>query len=314
MAGLAGVADDAVLHAVGAWLDWLADERRASARTVDSYRRDVAQFLAFLARHHGAICDRAMLGAVTPSDLRAFLADRRGKGIGHVSNARSLSALRGLYRHLDRTGVVANHAPKQVRSPRLPRAAPKPLSPDDAACLLDEADADGDARAPWVAARDVALFTLLYGSGLRIAEALDLDCRVLPLTDTLTVLGKGRKERVVPILPAVRDAVEAYMKLRPFKADKATPLFVGARGKRLNAGVVQRHLRNLRARLGLPAETTPHKLRHSFATHLLADGADLRAIQELLGHASLGTTQRYTDVDATALMAAYNRAHPRARS
>ncbi len=312
MAGLAGVADDAVLRAVDAWLDWLADERRASARTVDSYRRDVAQFLAFLARHHGDACDLALLGAVTPSDLRAFLAERRGKGIGHVSNARSLSALRGLFRHLDRNGLAANHALKQIRAPRLPKAAPKPLSPEDAASLLK--DADEDAGAPWIAARDLALFTLLYGGGLRIAEALDLDCRVLPLHDTLTVLGKGRKDRVVPLLPAVREAIDAYMRVRPFKADKAAPLFVGARGKRLNPGVVQRRLRALRARLGLPAETTPHKLRHSFATHLLAGGADLRAIQELLGHASLSTTQRYTDVDAAALLAAYNRAHPRARS
>lgn len=312
MAGFAGVTDAAVQRAVVAWLDWLADERRASPRTVDAYRRDASQFLAFLARHHGAECDLALLAGVTPADLRGFLAERRARGTEHVSNARSLSALRGLFRWLDRNGIVANHAVQQLRSPRLPKAAPKPLSPEDAAALLD--DADDGTSAPWIAARDLALFTLLYGCGLRIAEALALDCRVVPLGDTLTVLGKGRKERVVPVLPAVRGAIDAYIAVRPFARDKTAPLFIGSRGKRLQAGVVQKRLRTLRAQLGLPDTTTPHKLRHSFATHLLADGADLRAIQELLGHASLSTTQRYTEVDTAALMAAYNRAHPRARS
>jgi len=312
VAGFAGVADGETLRAVTAWLDWLADERRASAHTIEAYRRDAAQFVAFLARHHGALCDLALLAAVTPSDLRGFLAERRGRGVEHASNARSLSALRGLFRFFDRNGIVVNHALRQVRSPRLPKTAPKPLSPEDAASLLDDA-ADG-AGAPWIAARDMALLTLLYGCGLRIAEALALDCRVVPLGETLTVLGKGRKERVVPVLPAVGEAIAAYMDARPFARDKSAPLFVGARGKRLNPGVVQKRLRDMRAQLGLPDTTTPHKLRHSFATHLLSGGADLRAIQELLGHASLGTTQRYTDVDTAALMAAYNRAHPRARS
>ena len=320
MAGLAGVADEALGRAVGAWLDWLGSERRFSAHSIDGYRRDIAGFLGFLARHHGEAPGIALLGAIDAADLRAFLAERRARGIGHVSNARALSALRGFFRWLERRGIVANHALARVRTPRLPRTAPKPLTPDEAALLLDEADAGSAAgdTAPWITARDAALFTLLYGCGLRIAEALALGRDVLPLGETLTVLGKGRKERMVPVLPAVRQVIEAYAALCPFAKGRApdaksAPLFVGTRGARLNPGVVQRRMRHLRAALGLSPTATPHKLRHSFATHLLAGGGDLRAIQELLGHASLSTTQRYTEVDAAALMRTYERAHPRAK-
>jgi integrase/recombinase XerC len=310
VAGFAGVADAPLARAVGAWLDWLAHERRAAAHTLAAYRDDVARFLAFLASHRGGAVSPATLASLAPADFRAFLAARRGRGVANVSNARALSALRSLFRWLDRNGVASNHALKQVRSPRLPRTAPRPLAPDEAAALIEEC---GDDRAPWIAARDAALFALLYGCGLRIGEALALDRRALPIGDTLAVRGKGGKDRVVPVLPAVRAAVDAYAAVMPAGGGKDAPLFLGARGGRLNPGVLQRRVRALRARLGLPDTATPHKLRHSFATHLLASGGDLRAIQELLGHASLSTTQRYADIDAAALMAAYERAHPRAR-
>lgn len=310
MAGFAGVADDALVESVGAWLDWLESERRAAAHTIAAYRDDAGRFIAFLAAHHGAAPSLAMLAGLTPADFRAYLAARRGDGVAGVSNARALSALRGLFRWLDRNGVVRNHALQQIRSPRLPRPAPRPLSADDAGALLDDA---GDERAPWIAARDTALFTLLYGCGLRIGEALALARGVLPLGETLRVLGKGGKERIVPVLPAVRAAIDAYIAACPYPGGRKDPLFLGARGGRLNPGVVQKRVRTLRARLGLPDTATPHKLRHSFATHLLAGGGDLRAIQELLGHASLSTTQRYAEVDEAALLAAYGRAHPRAR-
>mgnify|MGYP001564139792 CR=1 FL=1 len=310
MAGFAGVAATDAGRASDAWLEWLATERRASPRTTDAYRRDIAQFLEFLAKHRGGAPDLKMLESLKPADLRGFLAERRGRGIGHASNARALSSLRSLFRWLDRNHYAANHAVARVKSPKLPRPAPKPLTEPEAEALIDDA---GEDALPWIAARDTALFTLLYGCGLRIAEALGLPRRAAPFGDTLTVLGKGRKERVVPVLPAVSEAMERYLELCPFAGGKTAPLFLGARGKRLQAGVVQKRMRGLRAKLGLPGNATPHKLRHSFATHLLADGADLRAIQELLGHASLSTTQRYTEVDAAALLKVFERAHPRAR-
>ena len=310
MAGFAGITDAETGRAAQAWLDWLQAERRVSARTTDAYRRDIAQFLQFLMKHRGETPGLSLLAEIGPADLRAFLAERRGRGMMHISNARALSSLRNFFRWLDRNHFAANHAVARVKSPKLPRHAPKPLTQPEAEALIDDA---GEDAKPWIAARDTALFTLLYGCGLRIAEALDLPRRVAPLSDTLTVMGKGRKERVVPVLPAVAEAMEAYLKLCPFVLAKTAPLFVGARGKRLNAAVVQKRLRFLRAKLGLPEHATPHKLRHSFATHLLADGGDLRAIQELLGHASLSTTQRYTEVDAAQLLKAYERAHPRAR-
>lgn len=311
MAGFAGVTDAETGRAIQAWLEWLASERRASPRTTDAYRRDIAQFLQFLAKHRGGAPDLKTLEGLKPADLRSFLAERRGRGIEHASNARALSSLRSLFRWLDRNHYAANHAIQRVKSPKLPKSAPKPLTLPEAEALLDDAGEDSQ---PWIAARDTALFTLLYGCGLRIAEALDLTRRAVPFGDTLTVLGKGRKERVVPVLPAVADAMELYLTLCPFAGGKTAPLFLGARGKRLQAGVVQKRMRHLRAKLGLPDHATPHKLRHSFATHLLADGGDLRAIQELLGHASLSTTQRYTEVDAAALLKVFERAHPRAKA
>ncbi len=311
MAGFADLADKPLAKAVERWLDWLASERRASELTVEAYRDDVARFLAFIAAHHGEAPSAALLASLTPADFRAYLAARRGKGVANVSNARALSALRGFFRWLDRNGVLRNHALTQIRAPKLPRHAPKPLNVDAASAVLAENEDEGSA--PWIAARDTALFSLLYGCGLRIGEALALDRRVLPLGETMIVLGKGRKERVVPVLPAVREAVEAYAALCPASGRKDAPLFLGARGKRLNPGVVQKKMRALRPMLGLPDSATPHKLRHSFATHLLQGGGDLRAIQELLGHASLSTTQRYAEIDEAAMMAVYASAHPRAR-
>ena len=308
-AGVAAAAD--VAAAYGDWRRWLAAERRASPHTLDGYGRDLATFLAFVTDHAGAppsLADLARLGA---ADFRAWLAQRIARGLGPTSNARALSVVRGFFRWLDRRGLAANAAIATLRGPKLPRAVPKALTAFDANVALEEIGSLADE--PWIAARDTAVVALLYGCGLRIGEALGLDRGVLPLGETLVVLGKGRKQRVVPVLPAVREAVGEYVRLCPFRGTARDPLFRGARGKRLQPAIVQRRLIQLRAALGLPEHATPHALRHSFATHLLAGGGDLRAIQELLGHASLSTTQRYTAVDAERLMTVYDKAHPRAR-
>ncbi len=292
------------------WQRWLADERRTSAHTVDGYCRDVAAFLDFLAEHLGAPADLAALRDLRPADFRGWLAARIGAGLSRSSIARAMSSLRNLFRFLDRTGRVHNQALAAVKAPKPPKSVPKALHAADAIALLRRA-AEA-APEPWVAARDVAILTLLYGCGLRIDEALSLDQRDAPQGDTMRITGKGNKERVVPVLPVVVDAIRSYCGICPFPTDADRPLFYGARGARLNPGVVQRTVRSLRADLGLPETATPHALRHSFATHLLAGGGDLRTIQELLGHASLSTTQRYTDVDAQKLIEVYDRAHPRA--
>lgn len=300
----------AVIDAIGAWEAWLAHERRSSPHTLAAYRRDLAGFLAFLAEHLGAPPDIDDLARLGPSDFRAWLARRHAGGAARTSTARALSVVRGFFRLLHRRGLVANPAARAIRTPRLPRAVPRPLSRDDAAGLLDTTPAI--ASEDWIGDRDVALFTLLYGCGLRINEALSLDGRDRPHGDSLRVTGKGRKQRMVPVLPVVHQALERYLSACPHGIGADDPLFVGARGKRLNAGVAQRQMRHLRAALGLPDSATPHALRHSFATHLLDAGGDLRAIQELLGHASLSTTQRYTEVAAEHLLSVYADAHPRA--
>jgi integrase/recombinase XerC len=293
------------------WLEWLATERRASRHTIAAYRRDLGFFFAFMAEHRGAPADLAALKDLRASDFRAWLAARVASDHVAASNARALSVLRNFFRWLDRQGLVHNPHVAALRTPKLPRAVPKPLSEADAAAAVDAVEHLSDE--PWIAARDTALLMLLYGAGLRIDEALSLNRRVLPLSDSLTVLGKGRKQRVVPLIAGVREAIAAYVERCPYQPGPDGPLFVGARGKRLQAGVVQAQIRKLRAWLGLPDTATPHALRHSFATHLLAAGGDLRAIQELLGHASLSTTQRYTAVDAERILAVYDQAHPRAR-
>ena len=298
-------------EAVVAWRDWLAGEKRASAHTLDGYGRDLAAFLAFLSLHLGDTPDLAALAGLAAADFRAYLARRGADGLGRSSLARAMSTLRGFFRFLDRRGLVHNPALAAVRTPRPPKSVPKPLAADEA---LEAVSAAGELHdEPWLAARDVALFTLLYGCGLRLGEALGLSRREVPAAETMVITGKGRKQRVVPVLPVVRDAIAEYLRLCPYPPAPERPLFVGARGGGLNPGVVQRQMRRLRLLLGLPDTATPHALRHSFATHLLAGGGDLRTIQELLGHASLSTTQRYTAVDSARLRQVYDDAHPRAR-
>jgi len=297
--------------ALDAWIAWLTDERRVSPHTIDGYRRDVGAFLTFLTDHFGHLPDLADLGRLTPADFRGFVTWQVGRGLGRTSLARVLSSLRSLFRHLDRAGLVHNPALATVRGPRPPRSVPKPLAVEEAMETLDLAATLPDE--PWIAARDAALFTLLYGCGLRLGEALALDCRDRPRGGAMMITGKGRKQRLVPLLPVVVDAIDSYLAIRPHESSADDPLFVGARGQRLNPGVVQRQMRRLRALLGLPDSATPHALRHSFATHLLSAGGDLRTIQELLGHASLSTTQRYTEIDEARLMSVYDKAHPRAK-
>jgi len=297
--------------AVESWRAWLSEERRASAHTLDGYCRDLSAFLSFLTDHLAGEPELSDLAKLSPADFRSFMARRSGEGLGRTSMARTMSSLRSFFRYLDRNGLVHNAALGAVRSPRPPRSIPKPLSSEDAIAALSSAAELQDE--PWMAARDIALLTLLYGCGLRLGEALGLNRSQTPKGEVMVITGKGNKQRLVPLLPMVVEAVEDYLAQCPWKGGADFPLFVGARGKRLNPGVVQRQVRRLRGLLGLPDTATPHALRHSFATHLLAGGGDLRTIQELLGHASLSTTQRYTAVDAAKLTAIYQDAHPRAR-
>lgn len=308
-AAFAAAADDLRAAAEG-WSAWAAKERRFSPNTVAAYRRDLAAFLAFLGQHLGNAPTLADLAALRQADFRAYLAHRRNEGLTAASLARQLSTIRSFFRRLQREGLVDNPAPRLLRTPKLPSAVPKPLSVAGAEKMLAEVEEIG--REPWCQARDAAVLALLYGAGLRIGEALGLNGRDRPSGDSLSVTGKGNKQRLVPILPAVRDAVDAYAALCPYRIAADGPLFFGQRGKRLNAAIVQKAMRDARRALGLPETATPHALRHSFATHLLGAGGDLRTIQELLGHASLATTQRYTDVDAAALLRVYDAAHPRA--
>lgn len=297
--------------AIEGWRGWLAGERRASPHTLDGYARDLSSFCAFLRGHLGGEAGLKSLEGLTPADFRAFLAARQGEGLSRSSMARLMSTLRGFFKYLDRHDLLHNPAIGAVKAPRPPKSVPKALAADEAMEALATAGELHDE--PWLAARDVALFTLLYGCGLRLGEALGMARRDVPKGDTMIITGKGRKQRMVPVLPVVREAIAEYAALCPHALGAEGPLFVGARGARLNPGVVQRQMRRLRLLLGLPETATPHALRHSFATHLLAGGGDLRTIQELLGHASLSTTQRYTKVDAARLKGVYDQAHPRAR-
>jgi integrase/recombinase XerC len=299
-------------RAIQDWQRWIADEKRSSENTLAAYSRDIAAFFRFLTNHLGAPATLATLNELAAADFRSFLASRANEGISNSSNARAMSTLRNFFRFLDRAGLVSNATLNAVRSPRPKPPIPKPIAAAEALDLIDAAASLSDT--PWIAKRDVALFTLLYGCGLRIDEALSLNQSGAPEGDTMRVTGKGNKERIVPVLPIIRHAIADYRTACPFTPPADGPLFLGARGGRLNAGVVQRQMRKLRALLGLPTTATPHALRHSFATHLLGAGGDLRTIQELLGHASLSTTQRYTEVDAEKLIAVYEDAHPRAKT
>ncbi len=297
--------------AAAAWMDWLACERRLAALTQEAYRRDLAAFLAFLSDHLGGQVDLGALRALKILDIRAYIAYRIREGLTHSSVARAMASLRSFCRFLDRRGLAQVAAIEGVRTPKVKRGLPKPLTEADALAVPGcAAEIEDD---PWLAARDLALFTLLYGCGLRIAEALSLRCGDVPLGEALRVRGKGSKERIVPVLPAVRQAVNAYHAVCPFGLDADEPLFRGAKGGSLNPGVVQRQMRRVRHRMGLPETATPHAMRHSFATHLLIGGGDLRSIQELLGHASLSTTQRYTAVETARLLDIHRAAHPRAK-
>jgi integrase/recombinase XerC len=304
------VAED-LRAAIGAWLDWLIAERRASAHTVAAYGHDLAAFFDFLGEHRGEVPGLTLMSQVTPADFRAYLARRAIDGRERTTIARGLSVLRGFVRFLERRKLAAAPGLAVLRAPKLPASVPKPLTVEDADAAIEAA---GDvALSPWQQKRDIAILTLLYGCGLRISEALGLTRREAPQGDVLVVLGKGRKERHVPVLAAVREAVADYIAACPYPLPKDGPLFVGARGGPLSPRLVQRQMQTLRAMLGLAETATPHALRHSFATHLLGGGGDLRAIQELLGHASLSTTQRYTKVEPEHLLKVYEAAHPRAR-
>ena len=289
--------------------DWdahLAHEKRRSEHTRRAYIATAERFCAFLSRHRGGAVDARIIKALTPNDLRAYLAERRAEGLGNASAARELSALRSFLRFVG----GSNASVPQMRGPRVKKGLPRPVAPAEVLRLAH--DVEDNAREGWVGARDFALLLLLYGAGLRIGEALSLTGAVLPLGDTLRVTGKRSKTRIVPILPVVAGAVSRYVEACPWPIGKDTPLFLGARGGPLAPGVVRANVRSARLALGLPERTTPHALRHSFATHLLAGGADLRSLQELLGHASLASTPVYPAVDAAHLLDIYRSAHPRA--
>jgi integrase/recombinase XerC len=294
------------------WIAHLRDERRFAANSIDAYQRDVAAFLGFLTGHLGAEPSGRDLAELEPRDLRAYLAHRRqgAEALGDRSISRALAAIRSFYRYLERRHGIANARLALVRGPRLKRGLPRPVSKPAALNLI--AEARETASQDWIGARDAALLTLLYAAGLRISEALSLTGDDLPLPETLRIVGKGGKERLVPLLAAARQAIAHYAELCPYALDEDAPLFRAARGGALSPRMAQALMERLRGRLGLPSSATPHALRHAFATHLLANGGDLRAIQELLGHESLSTTQTYTSVEAQKILQSYRRAHPRA--
>ena len=296
------------------WLETLAFERRYSRHTIEAYGRDLRSFLAFLAEHRGRPADATLLKELEPSDLRAFLARRRNEGLESRSLLRALAATRSFMRHLEKKGLGRTDVFAAVRPPKRPHHLPKALGVEDAKEMIDPQTRAGETREPWIIARDCAVLGLLYGAGLRISEALSLTHADAPIgtTDRVSVLGKGGKTRVVPVIEPVRRLIEDYLALCPYDLSGGL-LFLGARGGPLSPRIIQLAVERMRGALGLPAGATPHALRHSFATHLLGRGGDLRTIQELLGHASLSTTQIYTAVDRARLFDAYRLAHPRAQ-
>lgn len=305
--------DPALAGALADWRAWLADERRASPHTIEAYETDLAGFLGFLAEHLGGDPSLPHLAGLKAADFRAWLAYRARSGLAKSSTARAMSTVRGFFRRLEKRDLLSNPAVRAVRTPKLPQSAPKPLSEQGAREVM--ANVGAMAKEPWIAKRDAAVLLLLYGCGLRIGEALGLSrARVADMAKgSMTVRGKGSKDRMVPVLPVVAEAARDYLAACPYAGGDNDPLFLGARGKALDPAIVQKEMRSLRRALNLPETATPHALRHSFATHLLGGGGDLRTIQELLGHASLSTTQRYTAVDSAKLLDVYRAAHPRAR-
>jgi len=297
---------------IARWLGFLGNEKRVSPRTLEAYTRDVGQFLEFLTGHLGGAPSLKQLAKLAPADVRAFMAARRSGGLSSRSLMRVLAGARSFARFLERNGKGKVGALSAVRAPKVGKTLPKPLAIAAAKRISDTELRAGETRAPWVIARDAAVLGLLYGSGLRISEALSLKRKDFSASDAITVTGKGNKTRMVPLLPQVAKLIADYIALCPLDLADDGALFVGSRGGPLNPRIVQLAMARLRGTLGLPDTATPHALRHSFATHLLARGGDLRAIQELLGHASLSTTQIYTAVDSERLLEVYTNAHPRA--
>lgn len=299
--------------AVRGWLLHLASERGQSVATQQAYARDVRQFLGFLKQHTGHPPCLGDLARLDAKAVRAFLANRRKAGAVSRSLSRTLSALRMFFRWLEREDVISNRAIQSVALPKIPHSVPKPLNIDAATAVVSPGM---PGELDWIAARDAAVLILLYGCGMRISEALSLTPQTAPINgrDVMHITGKGGKERIVPAISMVSEAIERYVRLCPYPIERDKPLFVGARGGPLSPRIIQLAMEKLRGELGLPDTATPHALRHSFATHLLSAGADLRQIQELLGHASLSTTQIYTEVDAARLLSVYDAAHPRART
>ena len=292
-------------EAILKWRRWLTSEKNMSKHTIRAYGIDIGHFINFLAQHNGRAPSLNDLGDTDLKDFRAWMSRKAMDGAGAASRARSLSGIKNFLHWLDRQGIVHNPAIMNVRMPKKPHKLPRPLFEKQALSLVNVEGTD------WVSIRNRALFTLLYGCGLRIDEALSLDVRDMPRDGYLRVVGKGRKERQVPVLKIVEDALSEYRTICPFTETPDRPLFLGERGKRLRQQIAQKSLRELRITMNLPETATPHALRHSFATHLLQNGANLREIQELLGHASLSTTQRYTDINAEEMMKVYRSAHPR---
>ena len=307
---MAGLISPALSHALAAWLDHCRALNDAADNTLKAYQTDVMGFLAFMTQHNGEAQGLGPLAKISVTDMRAWMAHERSRGVGARSLARALSAVKTFYRWLAEREGFEPTAVLSTRSPKFTKKLPRPLAIDAASAMIDTVELQ--AKDSWVAARDMAVVTLMYGCGLRISEALGLTGASVPLPDTLMIKGKGGKERIVPVIDAAKDAVETYLRLSPHPIEPNGPLFRGTRGGALNPRIVQKVMEKARLQLGLPASATPHAMRHSFATHLLTAGGDLRAIQELLGHASLSTTQAYTAVDTAHLMDVYNRAHPKA--
>ncbi len=307
---MAGVISPALTTALASWLDHQRALANASENTIKAYQTDLLSFLSFMTLHKAEPQGLGPIARITVSDMRSWMAHERGRGIGARSLARALSAVKTFYKWLAEREGFEPTAVLSTRSPKFQKKLPRPLAENAAAAMIETVE--HQTQEPWVAARDQAVVTLLYGCGLRISEALSLKGKDAPLPDTLRITGKGNKERIVPVLDAAKDAVEAYLNLCPHPQERDAPLFRGVRGGALNPRAIQKVMERARMQLGLPATATPHAMRHSFATHLLTAGGDLRAIQELLGHASLSTTQAYTAVDTARLMEVYDKAHPRA--
>jgi integrase/recombinase XerC len=296
---------------VADWLAVLRHHRRLSPHTLRAYDDDVGRFVTFFAKHSGGPVTVAVLRTLRPADVRAFITVRRSEGLGPRGVQRAIAALRSFYRHLERAKITDSTAVRAVRSPKIPHTLPRPLSEPDALRVIGAA---GEDRRKWMAARNAALMTLLYGTGLRISEAMALKRSDAELGERLTIVGKGGKQRIVPVIQAVREAIAVYIRSCPFDPGKNGALFLSPKGAPMTPREAQRLMQELRARLGLSSTATPHALRHSFATHLLQNGGDLRAVQELLGHASLSTTQKYTEVEERRVLAIYETAHPRAKA